>query len=77
MLNNLLTLEQAQMNFSPYQTSSNETIKGPLAGFLHHSQVLYTAFGYHLFIPENSTDRDLDAFCQLLKRCKRSSIDYA
>ena len=74
--NQLLSLEQGKLNFSPYQLRSGKLVKGPLAAFLHHSKILYTGFGFHLFIPESSIDRDVDEFCQLLKQCKAAAHHY-
>ncbi len=76
IMHQLLSLEQGQLNFSPYKLISGKVVKGPLAAFLHHSKALYAGFGFHLFIPENNTDREIDEFCQLLKQCKSSSAHY-
>jgi len=76
IIHQLLSLEQGQLNFSPYQLLSGKIVKGPLAAFLHHSQAIYTGFGYHLVIPESNTDRELDEFCQLLKQCQSSAHHY-
>ncbi len=76
IIHQLLSLEQGQLNFSPYQLSSGKVVKGPLAAFLHHSQAIYTGFGYHLVIPESNTDRELHEFCQLLKQCQSSAHHY-
>ncbi|MCI2285433.1 DUF2982 domain-containing protein [Colwellia sp. MSW7] len=73
----LLTLEDTQLNFDPFVLSSGNVIKGPIAAFLHHCQILQRAIGYHLYLPESSTDRELGDFCQLLKQCKRYSENYA
>ena len=71
-----LTLEETQLNFNPFILASGHIIKGPIAAFLHHCQVLQKGLGYHLYIHESSTDRELEAFCQLLKKCQRHSTDY-
>ena len=76
IINQLFTLEQSQLNFSPYQLRSGKLVKGPLAAFLHHSKILYTGFGFHLFIPESSMDRDLNKFFQLLKQCQTAAHQY-
>ena len=76
IMHQLISLEQSQLNFSPYQLLSGELVKGPLAAFLHHSQTLYSSFGYHLVIPESSIDRGLNEFCQLLKQCKVAAQHY-
>jgi len=72
----LLSLEETQLNFNPFTLESGKIIKGPLAAFLHHCQVLHKGLGYHLYIPESSTDREIDAFCQLLKQCQHYCANY-
>jgi hypothetical protein len=72
----LITLDQSQLNFSPFILANGQIIKGPLAAFMHHSSVLHEALGYHLFIPESALDRDLNAFCVLLNQCKQSTHNY-
>lgn len=74
---NLLSLEETQLNFNPFTLKSGKIIKGPLAAFLHHCQILHKGLGYHLYIEESSTDRDLDEFCQLLKQCQRYCDNYS
>ncbi len=76
IIHRLLSFEQSQLNFSPYKLLSGKLIKGPLAAFMHHSQTIYAGFGYHLIIPESSTDRELHQFCQLLNQCKSSAHRY-
>ncbi|MBL4910473.1 MAG: DUF2982 domain-containing protein [Alteromonadaceae bacterium] len=79
----LITLAQATINFDAYITSKNNkgavkniTITGPVAAFLHHSETLQQALGYHLYIPESALDRDIDNFVSLLKNCHSSSQYY-
>ncbi|KGJ99684.1 hypothetical protein ND16A_3784 [Thalassotalea sp. ND16A] len=60
---------QAILNFSPYQLQG-KTIKGPVAAWLHRTEVLALAYGYHLFLPEDSFDRELTSFLSLLKNCQ-------
>ncbi|MCW8834267.1 MAG: DUF2982 domain-containing protein [Colwellia sp.] len=74
---NLLSLEETQLNFNPFTLASGEKIKGPLAAFLYHCQTLHKGLGYHLYIHESSTDRELEAFCQLLKQCQDYSTKYS
>jgi len=76
VMHNLLSLEETQLNFNPFTLESGKIIKGPLAAFLHHCQILHKGLGYHLYIPESSTDREIDTFCQLLKQCQHYSADY-
>ena len=76
VMQNLLLLEEVQLNFTPYSLESGKKIKGPLAAFLYHCQVLQKGLGYHLYLPETSTDRELEDFCQLLKQCQRYAKNY-
>jgi len=75
LANQLLSFEQTQLNFSPFVLESGNTITGPIAAFMFQSQLLQTALGYHLYIPEQSTDRSLVDFCQLLNQCKNYALD--
>ncbi|WP_343819034.1 DUF2982 domain-containing protein [Colwellia asteriadis] len=72
----LMALKQGILHFEPYKLSDGTTISGPLAAFLYHCQALDAAFGYHLFIPATSVDRDLPQFSALLLDCKRASAHY-
>lgn len=76
VMQHLLSLEETQLNFNPFTLTSGKIIKGPLAAFLHHCQILHKGLGYHLYIPESSTDREIDAFCQLLKQCQHYGANY-
>tara|TARA_B110000881_G_scaffold178970_1_gene164459 strand:- start:69 stop:752 length:684 start_codon:yes stop_codon:yes gene_type:complete len=76
VMNQLLSLEQVQLNFEPYVLPSGLMIKGPIAAFLHHTETLKTAYGYHLYIPDTAVDRELSDFILLLKRCKLASVNY-
>ena len=76
VMQHLLSLEETQLNFNPFTLASGKIIKGPLAAFLHHCQILHKGLGYHLYIPESSTDREIDAFCQLLKQCQHYCANY-
>jgi len=76
VLHQLMTIEQAQINFEPYTLSNGEIIKGPIAAFLHQSEQLSSALGYHLFLPADSFDRSIDEFASLLKHCKTASSTY-
>jgi len=77
VMQHLLSLEETQLNFNPFTLESGKIIKGPLAAFLHHCQILHKGLGYHLYIPESSADREIDAFCQLLKQCQHYSANYS
>lgn len=76
IMQHLLSLEETQINFNPFILASGKIIKGPLAAFLHHCQILNKGFGYHLFIPDSSTDRELELFRQLLKNCHDYGANY-
>jgi energy-coupling factor transporter transmembrane protein EcfT len=71
-----LSLEQVQINFTPYLLQSGLQVSGPIGVFLHHCRNLQSALGYHLYLPETSMDRELDDFYQLLSRCKYASQNY-
>lgn len=68
--NQLLPFEQAQINFSPFINTQNEETKGPIAAFMHHSNALQQAYGFHLYLPVSSFDRPSEEFLQLLKSCQ-------
>lgn len=72
----LLSLEQIQINFTPFILQSGVQISGPIAAFLHHCESLHSALGYHLYLPETSMDRELSDFYQLLKQCQHTSQHY-
>jgi hypothetical protein len=77
VMQRLLSLEETQLNFNSFTLESGKIIKGPIAAFLHHCEILHKGLGYHLYIPESSTDREIDAFCQLLKQCQHYSVNYS
>ncbi|OUS24687.1 hypothetical protein A9Q98_13255 [Thalassotalea sp. 42_200_T64] len=60
---------QAIINFSPYPLA-DKIIKGPVAAWLHRTEVLAIAYGYHLFLAEDSFDQELMNFLSLLKNCQ-------
>lgn len=66
-----IKLKSGLINFEPYQLNG-VTYKGPVAAWLYRSEQLATAYGYHLYLPESSFDRDLPGFLNLLKQC----LDY-
>ncbi|AZQ86051.1 DUF2982 domain-containing protein [Colwellia sp. Arc7-635] len=61
----LLTFEQGILNFEPYVLTSGEIVKGPLAAFLHHSEVLHQALGAHLFIAASNLNSSINDFVYL------------
>ncbi len=76
VLHQLMMIEQAQINFEPFFLPNGEVIRGPIAAFLHQTEQLSHAFGYHLFLPADSFDRGIDEFASLLKQCKTASSTY-
>jgi hypothetical protein len=72
----LLSLEQIQLNFTPFTLQTGLKVSGPIGAFLHHCQSLRSALGYHLYLPETSMDRELNDFHQLLKQCQNASQYY-
>lgn len=76
VMHQLMTIEQGQINFTPFILSNGESVQGPIAAFLHQSKQLSRAFGYHLFLPVDSLDRDINEFADLLKNCKTASSTY-
>lgn len=73
MNNNEIDYKDSLINFEPY-TLNGVTYKGPIAAWLHRSEQLAKAYGYHLFLPENSLDRSLKKFLTLLKKCHHFTI---
>ncbi len=61
-----LSLEQSLLHFEPI-VIEGETFKGPVAAWVHRCQILNQGFGFHLYLPEDAFDRDLDASLTLLK----------
>ncbi|MBA6328842.1 DUF2982 domain-containing protein [Colwellia sp. MB02u-6] len=61
----LLTFEQGILNFEPYVLKDGSIIKGPLAAFLHHSEVLHHALGAHLFIAASNLNGPMEDFVVL------------
>ncbi|WP_413702166.1 DUF2982 domain-containing protein [Psychromonas sp. KJ10-10] len=41
---------------------------------MHRSEQLAKAYGYHLYLPESSLDRDLNHFLELLKSAITTSL---
>jgi len=70
----LISAEQSIINFTAYIDDNGNEITGPIAAFLHHSELLKNALGYHLYLPESSLDREINEFITLLKNCKNNSI---
>ncbi|TLU66245.1 DUF2982 domain-containing protein [Thalassotalea litorea] len=62
-----LDMQESIINFDPYPLNG-KLYRGPLGAFLHRSQALHKAYGYHLFLADDTLDRDPDEFIQLLKQ---------
>jgi hypothetical protein len=58
----LITFEQGILNFEPYVLRNGVVLKGPLAAFMHHSEVLHQALGAHLFISANNLNGSINDF---------------
>lgn len=67
--NHEINIEDGVINFEPFHLNGS-TYKGPVAAWLYRTEQLATAYGYHLYLPENSFDRDLLDFLSLLKKCQ-------
>ncbi len=65
---NLITFQQGIINFEPFQLKNGEIIRGPLAAFLHHSQILHQAYGAHLYISANNLNSSIDSFVVLANK---------
>ncbi|QDP01398.1 DUF2982 domain-containing protein [Thalassotalea sp. PS06] len=62
-----LNMKQAIIDFEPFKLDG-KIYKGPLAAFLHRTQALDKAYGFHLFLADDTLDRHPDEFIELLKR---------
>ncbi|MEH6454562.1 MAG: DUF2982 domain-containing protein [Psychromonas sp.] len=71
--NNDVDVQDTFINFSPY-VLNDVTYKGPVAAWLYRTEHLAKAYGYHLFLPESSLDRDINEFFSLLKQCQQYVI---
>lgn len=70
-----LTKANGIINFDEYSVG-NSTFKGPIAAWLHRCEQLLEAYGFQVFLPEDSFDRSLDESLLLLKQCLQSSKNY-
>ena len=66
--NHEIDLQDGLINFEPFELNG-VTYKGPVAAWLYRAEELNKAYGYHLYLPENSFDRGLIEFLNLLKEC--------
>jgi len=66
--NHEIDLQDGMINFEPFELNG-VTYKGPVAAWLYRAEELNKAYGYHLYLPENSFDRGLIEFLVLLKEC--------
>ncbi|WP_394176068.1 DUF2982 domain-containing protein [Thalassotalea litorea] len=65
-----LDMQESVINFEPF-TVNGKRYRGPLAAFLHRSQALQKAFGYHIYLSDDTLDRHPDEFIQLLKQAMK------
>ena len=65
----LITFDQGILNFEPYLLSNGKVIKGPLAAFMHHSEVLHQALGAHLFIAASNLNGSINDFVVFANNC--------
>ena len=70
--NNEIKLESGLISFEPF-TLNKKIYKGPIAAWLFRTEQLNQVYGYHLFLPQTSFDRDISQFLTLLKQCKAYS----
>ncbi len=70
---NDISAQAGLINFDIF-TIKDKSYKGPIAAWLHRSEQLAQAYGYHLFLAQDSLDRDINQFIELLKQCKNHSI---
>lgn len=70
--NNEIILDSGLISFEPF-TLNKKIYKGPIAAWLFRTEQLVSIYGYHLFIPDTTFDRELDDFLNFLKQCKHHS----
>lgn len=61
----LITFEQGIINFAPFKLTDGRLIKGPMAAFLHHCELLHSALGAHLFISASNLNGTINDFVAL------------
>lgn len=69
----LITVEQASLNFSPYRLNDTTKITGPIAAWLHQIKVLHSAYGCDLFIPVTSFSQPPEQMISLFKQYQLSA----
>jgi hypothetical protein len=70
----LIDYQQSHINFSPFALN-NTMVSGPLAAWLHRSELLHQVLGFHLYIPCSALDRDSLDFIRLLRQCQQCAAD--
>lgn len=68
-VNRDIELTEGLISFEPY-TLNGKVYKGPVAAWLYRTEQLVGLYGYHLYLPESSFDRNLSDFLTLLKSCQ-------
>ena len=66
--NKEIALQDGIINFEPFYLNGL-SYKGPVAAWLYRTEQLQRAYGYHLYLPESSFDREPIEFLRLLKLC--------
>ena len=61
----LISIEQGVLNFEPYILKDGEIVRGPLAAFLHHSEILNQTLGAHIFIAASNLNSSMGNFVGL------------
>ena len=69
-----ITMEQAQLNFSPFKMTQGYELTGPIAAWMHQMHALHQAYGAHLFIPLNCIEQSSDELIKLLEQYRRASL---
>ncbi|ABM02671.1 conserved hypothetical protein [Psychromonas ingrahamii 37] len=73
--NREIDLPEDLINFEPFELNG-VTYKGPIAAWLYRTEELSKAYGYHLYLPINSFDRESMEFLGLLKECHHYINSY-
>ncbi|WNC70654.1 DUF2982 domain-containing protein [Thalassotalea psychrophila] len=73
--NSQLTMAQGTIHFDGFNIK-DKLLTGPVGAWLQQSTNLDIAYGYHVYLPEDSLDRDKEQFLSLLKQCHVYSSQY-
>lgn len=64
------------LNLSPYKKQDGMNITGPIACWVHRTKELHQFLGFDIYVPISSFDIEPEEFVDLMKDCKRASINY-